>query len=76
LSRENVEIVRALYERWERRDYDTGDAFDPQVEFARIGGDPAGASGEWRGVDQIWPVLVDWWQVWPHMRFTACPRDR
>ena len=38
MARENVEMVQALLERWQRGDYDTAEAFDPQVEFTRTGG--------------------------------------
>jgi ketosteroid isomerase-like protein len=33
MSRENVEILRRVYDGWERGDFSEDDVFDPEVEF-------------------------------------------
>jgi ketosteroid isomerase-like protein len=38
VSRENLETVRAIYERWERGDYSAVDWADPEIEFSAPGG--------------------------------------
>jgi ketosteroid isomerase-like protein len=48
MSQENVEIVRALYERWLRGDASVFDAFDPEFQLRP---DPA---AEWVGVNDIY----------------------
>jgi ketosteroid isomerase-like protein len=71
MSRDDVEILRALYERWARRDYSDRDAFDPQVVFTRImsGAVPGpGMAGVWHGVDEMWRAVVDWLRNWEDYR--------
>lgn len=65
MSRENVEIVRAALEAWNRRDWDAALADTaPDVVI-----DNSGAAGEWRGVhrgrDQVkrlWDAFVEPWE--------------
>jgi uncharacterized protein len=68
---ENVELLRTLYRRWERGELVTVDAFDPEVEFVRIGSDYPGLAGEWRGLDEMWVAIVDWLRSWEHLRVEA-----
>jgi ketosteroid isomerase-like protein len=49
MPRNNLEIVREMYERRERGDMDVAEFVDPEIEFARIGSDPD-VAGEWRGL--------------------------
>jgi hypothetical protein len=37
MSQENAEIIRGFRGCWDRGDFATRDALDPQAEFARIG---------------------------------------
>lgn len=67
MSRQNVELVRKLYERWERGDFATGDAFDPQAAYSRIGGEGAGLSGEWC-VDEIPGALREYFRAFEGLR--------
>jgi uncharacterized protein len=72
VSQDDVEILRGLYARWERGDFVTPEAFDPQVEFVRtVGPEDAGTSGSWRGVDAMWDALVEWLQAWTDMHYSA-----
>ena len=59
--------------RWERDDFATAEAFDAQVEFARImgAGDLTGASGRWRGIDELWAGVAEWFQPWEEVRLGA-----
>ena len=36
VSRENVELVRRVYERWARGDFSQGDVFHPEVDFEMV----------------------------------------
>jgi ketosteroid isomerase-like protein len=66
MSQENVEIVRGLLARWERGDYDTVEAFDPQVEFTRTGGgsDVLGYTANSHGIEGLWAALGAWGDEW------------
>jgi ketosteroid isomerase-like protein len=73
MSREDVELVRGIYERWAQGDYSGAyrEVFDPQVVFARImpevpGG--AGGAGEWRGIEEMWRAGLDWLRHWEDVR--------
>ena len=73
VSEGNLAVVRKLFAAWERGDFDTAYAFDPHVEFARIGGEqPVGAGeGEWRGIDEMWAACVEWLSSWENVRVEA-----
>jgi ketosteroid isomerase-like protein len=73
MSQENVEIARELLARWERGDYDTVEAFDPQVEFTRTGGgsDVLGYATESRGIDGLWAALGAWTDAWTDVTVQA-----
>ena len=73
MSREDVETLRGLYARWEKGDFFTPEAFDPQVEFVRAGSfdDPSALSGSWRGTDAMWGALSEWLQAWEDVHYTA-----
>jgi ketosteroid isomerase-like protein len=73
MSQENVEIVRALLARWESGDYDTVEAFDPQVEFTRTGGgsDVLGYATKSHGIEGLWAAIVAWAQEWSDHRVHA-----
>ena len=58
MSSENVEIVRALFGHWGRGDFDTGEAFDPDVEFTRYGGEVV-VTRQARGVSGLGAAVVE-----------------
>jgi len=46
MSRENVEIVERIYERWERGDFSIADWADPAIDYAVVqGGEVDSAQG-------------------------------
>ena len=73
MSQENVELVRTLLARWESGDFDTVDAFDPEIEFTRTGGgsDVLGYATESHGIEGLWAAIVAWAQEWSDMRVEA-----
>ncbi|TMK40491.1 MAG: nuclear transport factor 2 family protein [Actinobacteria bacterium] len=74
MSREAVELLRGLYERWSEGDFSTVDVFDPQVEFARIGPEVVpgqGGPGRWRGREEMWRAIVEWLRLWDEFHVEA-----
>jgi ketosteroid isomerase-like protein len=59
MSEENVEIVREMFDAWNRRDDAAAqEAFDPEVEVeVRVGID---ADGIWRGYEGLRKMLRFW----------------
>lgn len=53
MSEGNVEVVRRLYESWERGDFKTPEFFDDQVESVRTGSGLLGIDGEWGSADEL-----------------------
>jgi len=70
VSSENVEIVRALFERWGRGDFDAGEAFDPDVEFARYGGEVV-VTRQAHGISGLTAAVVELLREWVDMRLEA-----
>jgi len=73
MSQENVDVIRALLARWESGDYDTVEAFDPQVEFTRTGGgsDVLGYTTKSHGIEGLWAAVVAWTEEWSDHRVEA-----
>jgi ketosteroid isomerase-like protein len=73
LPKKDIDLVRGLLTRWERGDYDTDDAFDPQVAFTRTGGgsDVLGYITEARGMDGLRTALAAWTDEWSDVRVEA-----
>ena len=70
MSQENVEIVRQVYESFNRRDWDSmADLFDPNVEqHGTVGGIEEGhVARGFREVRQIWEKEDD--EIWDEHRF-------
>src|SRR6476469_85473 len=70
MSRENVEVIKALFEGWQRGDRDVTRTFDPEVEFARYGGEVA-VTRRARGIEEMTAALVEWIAEWSELRFEA-----
>ena len=70
MSTENVEIVRALFEHWGRGDFDTPEAFDPEVEFTRYGGEVV-VTRQARGISGLSAAVVELLREWVDMRLEA-----
>jgi ketosteroid isomerase-like protein len=60
MSEENVELVRRLYESWERGDLNTPDFFDAEVVHSRIGSELPGINGEWRGHEEFGAAMASY----------------
>jgi ketosteroid isomerase-like protein len=73
VSQQNVEILRALYARWEHGDFAVPAPFDPEVVFVRTGtpDDLLATTGTWRGVAAMQEALVEWLQAWEEVRYGA-----
>jgi ketosteroid isomerase-like protein len=69
MSAENVEVVRAMYERRERGDMDVAEFVHPEIVFARIGSELPGSAGEWHGFDGMRKAAVEYLNVWEDYRF-------
>lgn len=74
MSAEAIQLLRELYEHWQRGDLSaTGDAFDPNVQFIRGGAEfgGVGLAGEWHGVDEMWAAIKDWLSSLEDVRLEA-----
>jgi ketosteroid isomerase-like protein len=71
MSQENVEIVRRLYEHWERGDFSHADYFDPQVEHSRIGAETPDMEGRWRGLDGFSAAFREYLRAFSDLRINA-----
>ena len=69
MSRENVEVVRAMYEHWARGDFPAS-FFDPDVEHSRIGETPD-LDGEWRGVGGLSRAMAEYLHAFSDLRIEA-----
>ena len=57
MSRENLELARSIFARWERGDYETTDWAAPEIDFSS----PGGLSDEvFHGLDAMERAWADW----------------
>ena len=57
MSRENLELVRSIYERWDRGDYSSIEWADPEIEWSAPGGlDPEPT----HGIEAMGRAWGDW----------------
>jgi ketosteroid isomerase-like protein len=69
MSRENVEALRSVYERWSRGDFWTPEIFDPDVEVVW---DPGVLDvGTYRGLAGLEQSLREFFSAWDDMRMKA-----
>jgi ketosteroid isomerase-like protein len=57
----NLELVRSLYEAWERGDFTATDWAHPDIEFAFLDGP---APGSWKGIAGMVEGFSDWLRAW------------
>jgi ketosteroid isomerase-like protein len=69
MPRDNLEIVREMYERRERGDMDVAEFVHPEIVFARIGSNLPDVAGEWHGLDGMRKATVEYLNVWDDYRF-------
>jgi hypothetical protein len=67
----NTALLRELYATWGRGDFATGYAFDPEVEFVRIGSGFAGLEGAWHGTEEMWSAILEWLRSWELLTLEA-----
>ena len=70
MSEENVEILRRVYEQWARGDF-SGNFFDPDVEYSRIGAETPDMEGRWLGLDQFLIAFREYLQALSDLRIEA-----
>jgi ketosteroid isomerase-like protein len=69
MPKENLEIVREMYERRERGDMYVGEFVDSELVFARFGSEAPDFAGEWHGMDGLKKATVDYLNVWDDYQF-------
>ena len=68
MSRENVDIVRAIYAQWEQGNFEAGTAFfDPEITFESFLPD-ANENVVVHGLDQLQVFTREWFAQWRHYR--------
>jgi ketosteroid isomerase-like protein len=68
MSEENVEVVRAVYERWLQGDYSTAEWADSDLEFFL---ETPGGGGTWRGREAMASSWRDFLHAWQDFRVGA-----
>jgi ketosteroid isomerase-like protein len=79
MSQENVEVLRAIYERWGRGDFWTPEVFDPEVEAVWASAVPD--LGTSHGLHELSESFRGWVAAlgevrWKAERFIELPGDR
>jgi ketosteroid isomerase-like protein len=69
MSDQDVDVVRAMYERRERGDLSVAEFVDPEIEFVRIGSELPDFAGEWHGLEGLKKATVEYLNVWEDYRF-------
>lgn len=73
MSREAVDLLRRLYQHWERGDFNTPEFFDPDITHVRISSRtdvPIGDQGEWHGREDMWISIRNYLRSWTDVRTT------
>lgn len=73
MSRENVEIVRSIYDEWAEGRFGTRmDLFHPDVEYTRTSARPGDVlQGHWYGLEAMLREGADWVQTFEFLRIHA-----
>jgi ketosteroid isomerase-like protein len=66
VSKENVEIVKAIYSDWQRGDFTAIDWADPEIEFS-VPGPEAGA----RGLEGMTRAWTEWLRAFKDLKVEA-----
>ena len=65
MSRENVDLARAQYERWNARDFEAWiEGFDPDVEYLSSVVASVDGGGEYRGHDGLRRFISEYFDDW------------
>jgi ketosteroid isomerase-like protein len=65
MSRDDLELVRCVYESWTRGDFSSGEAFHPEVEFEMVDWPESGRS---RGLEAMRCTWLSSLRVWDDFR--------
>jgi ketosteroid isomerase-like protein len=68
MSQENVEMVRSIYEAWERGDFGTAGWADPEIEFVSADGPTPGTWTGVAGMTEAWREVLS---AWDDLRLTV-----
>jgi ketosteroid isomerase-like protein len=60
----NLDLVRSIYEHWERGDFSSTEWADPEIEFVTIGG----LGGRWTGLVGMEEGFREWRTAWEELR--------
>ncbi len=71
MSEENVEALKAVYERWGAGDFWTPDVFDPDVEVVWAGDMPDIPKGRGRGLSAVEASMRTFLAAWDEYRWEA-----
>jgi ketosteroid isomerase-like protein len=72
MSRENVEVARALYNEFsEGRFWTSKHLIDPDVEYERKRKTADMMTGEWRGLEAMGAALLEWLEAVEDLRIEA-----
>ncbi len=70
MSRENVEVIRAMYEHWARGEFPAS-FIDSEVEHSRIGAQTPDMEGEFRGIGGLSRAMVEYLHAFSDLRIEA-----
>ena len=70
MSRENVETVRRVFQRWASGDL-AADFLDPDIEYSRIGAQTPDMEGRWIGLDEMTRAVRDYLRPMSDLRIEA-----
>jgi ketosteroid isomerase-like protein len=65
---ENLDLVRSIYARWERGEFDSADWAGPEIEYVFADGPEPGA---WTGPVEMAEQFRAWLCAWEEFRLTA-----
>ena len=63
---ENLDLVRSIYEAWERGDYSAGGWQHPEIEYVMADGPTPGRWIGTRGIAEGWGTFLSAWQGFHH----------
>jgi ketosteroid isomerase-like protein len=70
MTQENVEVIRAIFERWARGDFSES-FLDSEIQHSRIGADTPDMEGEWRGAEDVSRAMADYLRPFSDLRIEA-----
>jgi ketosteroid isomerase-like protein len=75
MSREDVELLRSLYEEWARGNFRAHpEVYDPEIRYGRVMDEETegvGLGGEWRGLDGFVAGIRLWVDAWQDLQVEA-----